>query len=806
MHYMNKKSKFGPKISNKSKIVIQWKDKPENYSNEAKKHIVALAAERYDIPKEMVKIHFIPTKYNDKGELIDVSTDVVNNIQDPKFQLKLFEDYINENSIENVDMDFIKKIDSEINSKIDYDVYDKYKRYEIEWLEWDNFQSYGDNNSFDFTKLNGLTLVNGVPGNMSGKSTLTVDLISFLLFGKSQKPYTLLQCFNKYTDSKTFRVCGGIKIEGANYIIDRLVTRSKKRDGSWGEGKQDVKYYEVINGQKNELLDEIKNDADEHAGKTNQVIKQAVGSEKDFNMIVSAASDDLDSLINTGNAEKGRLLSKWVGLLPIEKKEEIGKEKHKEFEKTLISKQYQIPTLEKENTTTEELILQENNAVSETIKRLNEIEDVIKVESKQKETLLLSKKVIDNNVLKIDINSVNIKIKKLISDAETKKLELENYKKQYEPIKDTHFSVEDYKTLLSLDKKYEIELNDIKKEIRTLKETNINLIENEFCPTCKRKYDGLDNSKSIQENNKKIESLTNEGIAINENLKKNKELVYKMECDKVQYDNKLKIENQISIIPVQIENLRSSYREQTQLLKDFDENKSAIELNNNIDISLINVNAKIRSLEIEQKEKIQRIENLKRNIVENTKKIETNKILIDRINKELIQIKNWNVYLEMVGKNGVSKMVLRKTLPIINSELSRILDDVCDFDVEVYLSEKNDVMFSINRNGVVSDLAGGSGFEKTTASLALRHVLGNISTMPRPNFITLDEVLGKVSREYYDNIHNLYSKIVGSYQFVLHITHIEEIKDWHKNVITINKNEQNISSIRFSKITDTNNK
>ena len=46
-------------------------------------------------------------------------------------------------------------------------------------------------------------------------------------------------------------------------------------------------------------------------------------------------------------------------------------------------------------------------------------------------------------------------------------------------------------------------------------------------------------------------------------------------------------------------------------------------------------------------------------------------------------MKHWKIYLALVGKNGISKMVLRETLPLINGELRRLLTDVCDFDVEV---------------------------------------------------------------------------------------------------------------------------
>lgn len=792
---MNKKSKFKVNVGEKSKIIIDWRDNPENYSYEAKKHIISIVSDRYGIPKESVTVEFTPLKYNDKGEKIDVSTDVINNIQDPKFQIKLFNDYIIENNIDNIDFEFIKKIDSEINSKIDYDVYDKYRKYEIEWMEWDNFLSYGQNNRFDFRTLNGLTLVNGEPANMSGKSSFTIDLISFLLFGKSQKPYTLSECFNNFTDEKTFRVSGGIKIEGLSYVIERIVTRSKKRTGGWGDASQEVKYYQVINGNKEELTDYTKNVREEHAGKTNKIIKESIGSEKDFNMIISASGNDLDSLIDVGSTERGRLLSKWIGLFPLEEKNEKAKESFKLFEKSLKSKIYNETDLSNEILNCKTLIDENNIRLKDTTNRLSDIENLIKEEQQVKDGLLLSKRKVNDNILKLDIVTVKEKLNTIENSAKNKNLELVKYQESYNLIKDVLFSDEDYKKYISLDKKYSIDINNIKNEIRALKETNRNLLESEKCPTCHRKYDGADNTAIIKKNEGDIEKLINDGIDFNNNLTSNKLIIEKMDLDKIKYNEKLKLENLIQIIPIQIENLRSEYREQKQLIKEHEESKEAIDLNNNIDILLANSNAKINAYTTEKNIKIKDTENIKRNISDNIKIIDKNNIIILEIKEELKKIRNWNVYLDMVGKNGISKMVLRKTLPIINSELSRMLNDVCDFEIEVVLTDKNDVVFKIIKDGISSNLAGGSGFERTASALALRCVLGNISTMPKPNFITLDEILGKVAKENYENMRNMYNKIENNYQFILHISHLEEIEDWHRNKIMISK-KQNISSIK----------
>jgi hypothetical protein len=106
----------------------------------------------------------------------------------------------------------------------------------------------------------------------------------------------------------------------------------------------------------------------------------------------------------------------------------------------------------------------------------------------------------------------------------------------------------------------------------------------------------------------------------------------------------------------------------------------------------------------------------------------------------------------MIGKNGISKLVLSSVIPIINHELGRLLDEVCDFDVELEINDKNEVDFLIIKNDKIKKLKTGSGLETTLASLALRSVLGRISTLPKPNIIVFDEILGKVANINLDQV------------------------------------------------------
>ena len=171
--------------------------------------------------------------------------------------------------------------------------------------------------------------------------------------------------------------------------------------------------------------------------------------------------------------------------------------------------------------------------------------------------------------------------------------------------------------------------------------------------------------------------------------------------------------------------------------------------------------------------------------------------MIETIKKEEEIDKIFKIYIDLVGKKGISKLVLRSVLPIINSEVQRLLEDVCDFEVEIFIDDKNDVQFLINKDDTSKQLKSASGFEKTSASLALRGVLGRLSTLPMPNFITFDEVLGKVASENIEKLKALFDKIKDMYDIVFLITHNDLVKDWSTNLITVIK-QDNISRVNIS--------
>ena len=340
----------------------------------------------------------------------------------------------------------------------------------------------------------------------------------------------------------------------------------------------------------------------------------------------------------------------------------------------------------------------------------------------------------------------------------------------------------------------EVQLAEYRTEIKALKTLNKQLKESEFCPTCGKRFDDVDNTAKIADNEKTIDRMTNEGIAGAERLKAICEEIDSMEGRRTLFNTKNKLEIQIEALNTNIENLRTQYKQQKDLKKKFENNRDAIARNNEIDLDISNLTITIREKENRRMAAIREAEQFKRDFSDCEKGIEERNDIISKINDEEKKIRDWKIYLKMVGKDGIGKMVLRQALPLINSELSRLLEGVCDFDVEVTIDDYNDVAFNIVRDGVVGNLNSGSGYEKTAASIALRAVLGKISTMPKPSFIVLDEVLGGVAEENYENIKKLYDRILPDYSFIFHICHTNFMEDSYDGEVIVKKTE-NISRV-----------
>ena len=786
------------KVGEKAKIQIDWPVQPVNYSRERAENIAHKFAKKYGVPVGNITVEPKFIVKRDNGEDAPLTNELIVNIQDPKFQQKLFVEYAKDNDIKDFDREAINDIDSQINSQIDYEVYDKFKKYEVKWIKWKNFLSYGEDNMIDFTTLHGLVHLKGEPANESGKSTLAYDILHFLLFGKASSDKADIQAklFNRYIPEATeCSVEGCLCIDGQDYIIRRVLSRPKlDRRSDKSKVTQKISYFKVTNGVETEL-DDIDNMGESTGTETNKAIKEAIGNEKDFDLVISANADNLKALISLKDTERGRLLSRWIGLLPLEEKDAKAREKwNHDILPSLYSTKYNREELKTEIDDINEKIGEYEEEIEKREKQKKSLMDDIKALNDAKDALIASKQTVDADLLNIDVSTVEQKIKDTTVEGKKKAAEKKEKEERLKEIGDVEFSEEDYKAEVNKKSALEVTLAEYRTEINTLKALNKQLEESEYCPTCGRKFDDVDNSGKIKENEKKIKTLTESGIKKKAEKDEIEENIENLEATRKVFNEKNRLEIQIEALEANINSLRHEYKSNTELKKRYETNKSLISKNNEIDLSIRNTAITIQQKENDKTRIINEIAGYNKDIENYKEEIKTKNGIINQINAEDKLVRDWKIYLQMVSKDGIGKMVIRQALPIINGELKRLLDGVCDFEVEVAIDDHNDVAFNIVRDGVVGNLASGSGYEKTAASIALRAVLGKISTMPKPSFILLDEVLGGVAEENYDNIKKLYDRILPDYSFIFHISHLAAVEEWAEQTVVVKK-ENNISKV-----------
>jgi DNA repair exonuclease SbcCD ATPase subunit len=265
----------------------------------------------------------------------------------------------------------------------------------------------------------------------------------------------------------------------------------------------------------------------------------------------------------------------------------------------------------------------------------------------------------------------------------------------------------------------------------------------------------------------------------------------KKEFDEYEKNKLIKEKYELSVesCDLKVESLNSK-------LKRYAELQDKIKDNQQIETMLIKADMRLEELETQKTSKKSEITTLEVGNTNNDEKIKNNLKLIEQIKKEEEKEKNFKIYLELFGKNGISKMIMKTMMPLINSELQRLMEDSSYFKLEIRINDKNEVEFVMidNSTGIEKLMVSGSGFERTIASLALRSVLSKICSLPKPNVIVFDEVFGKISNDNLEMVAEFFIKIKEYFDKIFVITHNPLVNQWSDCVVKIKK-ENNVSKV-----------
>lgn len=799
-------------VNDTDKLVFDLRMHQIDYNKQKEESLRHQIAEKYGVPVKNVEVNFIPLTTNDDGEKISLAADVIENIQDPKFQSQLFREYVKAKGLEDVDFEGIDAIDAQVNALVDFDAYATYKTYKFKYVKWDNYLSYGSGNMFDFTKLHGLVLLNGQPENQCGKTTFAIDLLRFALFGRAHKSPDLSSVFNIYRPEDTqVMVEACIEIDGVDYVIRRTVTRpplAKRTEKS--KPKQKVEYFRLTNGN----YEEMENAEGESGRETNKIISDSVGTLEDYNLIISATAKTLGDLLDMGQTDKGRLFSRWLGLLSIERKEEIAKDMWKKnICPKLLSNTYNKTSINGEINDLKNCIADNDKGIAHEEELLAESNNRLAGLNNRKTEVLSSMKDVSDTLTKDDVTTLENRKAQTETDLARFRAELSSLKVAYMDVKDVKFDPAELdtanETYDSLTKeKHSIELAnaELKANIKMKRDevARINaLVAEGKCPTCGQDIDADRQNENIGKIQAEINSLINQGVAnkgkidgIAAKMAETSEQIRRLTESQGKVNTKSSLELKMIAVKSKIDKAKLEIADYERRLAEVEKNKENIRINNEITLTIKTIDESIR-VETQTKEShIRAIEVYKGENKQHGKSISDRETIIRQLDEEERTIRNWNLYQQMVGKNGIVKLVLKKALPVINNEVSRLLNGLCDFKVEVSVGDDNFVHMDLVRGGQHLDLGrGASGFESVMASIALRHSLAGIATMPKPNFTVLDEVLDGVAVSNHENVHELFKRISKSYDFIIHITHNELLSDWHDCNICVTKGDDMVSHI-----------
>jgi DNA repair exonuclease SbcCD ATPase subunit len=768
-------------LPEKAQIRIDWKGYPEERTLETVNTVKTYFSEKYNIPKGLIKINFIPIFKNTAGKVIDITDGLIDNIMDTAYQRTLFVEWLKLNEV-NIEYDRLCRLDDKVNEVLvnseEEDV--RYRRWSIKKIWLDNFLSFGRNNEITYKSLNGLTVVNSIPSNQGGKTIFTIDSLLFLFFGKTTKTEVTSEIFNTFSEEDNVTVGGHIEIDGDEYIIERGLSRKLSKSGEYKVAST-LDFYKILSDGTKENLE------GEQRRETDKLIVETIGSYDDFMLTIVATSKNLEDLIETKPTQRGRLLTKFIGLEIIEKKEDINKTLMSEFKSKMKSNLYNTKQLEIDNEEFNRIIGESRIEIKESQNSLTKTLDKIKESVTKKEELLGKRYIIDDDIIKVNPDTLKIELEKLTNTGTLLNKKLDEIKESIKELPKFSYDEQTHDNLRDEEKKLMLEKNNIEIEIKNLEKTILNLKEGEICPTCKRSLEDVDHTSEIKENEKILEGIKIDLEKSSTSLKKIQSNLTDISEEKKNSDLYDRLSMSKDKTDIEIDKMRVDYKEKNNLLKDYEKNSTFIEENRKLESTILGYNQLIETLEAEKDNSKNKIQSLENDISLKNNTIEENKNIISQIKKEEDVLKIFEVYSKMIGKNGISKLVLSSVIPIINYELTRLLDEVCDFEVQLEINDKNEVDFLLIKNDVIKKLRTGSGLETTLASLALRSVLGRISTLPKPNVIVFDEVLGKVANTNLDLVKIFFDKIKKMYDTILLISHNPIVQDWADKIVTVEK-------------------
>ena len=720
-------------------------------------------------------------------------------------QNKIISDYLTNNfGVSDTITDAVRHINRKIHSKLPESEVSRNITWVPKSFEFSNMFSYGPDNLIDFSDMHG-TYGLFAP-NASGKSTL-LDALSFCCFDKCSRTSKAIHVLNNKKSSFQSKFC--FELDGITYFI--------KRDGirnNIGHVKVTVDFWYVDLDGNTVSLNGDQRDS------TNKIIRKYLGSYEDFVLTALSLQNNNTGFIDKAQRERKDLLSQFLDIDIFEQQYQIANEDIKDTAAAIREhKRIDHATLLTEATAN-------ITTINEVLQQLNNDKQKLSIELSEinTELLTLTRQLapVDNSLLDADI--IKIQLKEIEEEQQYYTEQLAGIDIQIERlVADAQLKKDTYDILKANGTEQRIIM--IQNGINRLQDIKSKIVINENTLQHKRH---IADQLSTHEYDPNCQYCISNPIVKNAKLESDQIPVLEQDLLTLQLD----YNSSGSLYNMETLNeLRTSYESAREQLRLAMQSIDKLRMNKTNLESTIQTNIlKYRHANDQYEKSLQQIHNVKFNQVIESKisGIELQQhILTSKINKiddvinqyqpklyiatktkedaeksitRLVELEQeyigYEFYLKAIKRDGVPYELIEKALPQLEAEINNILSQIVEFTVLLNTDGKNINAYIVYDSDNFWPLELTSGMEKFIASLAIRVSLINISSLPRPNFIAIDEGLGVLDSDNLNSLYMLFDYLKSQFEFVVLITHIDSAKDFVNNLIEIEK-ESGYSKINF---------
>ncbi len=771
------------RIPNKPRIRIKFNET----SASDMKRLIATIRKKYNVQDITIQRTITSTNSTSATSIS------IGNVRDVEYQNTLLTDYININfpQATTQELDTVRHINRTINSKLPAVESIRHTTWHPISFEFENMFSYGDNNILNFENLSDVCGL--FAANTSGKSSL-LDAITYTIFDKCSKTGKANEVLNN--KKTTFKGIFKFEMNGIQYTIERRGTKKKEK-----HVKVDVDFYtdtENLNG--------------EERSDTNKSIRRYLGTYDDFILTAFSLQADNNNFIEKSQKERKDLLSQFLDITVFEQLYQLAADEIKETAGKL--KTYK-------KTDFAEIIIHSDDIITKNQNKIQKLEQSEGALQETRNTLQEKIVLLIETKLPTTYDGPNINaLNKIEQNLESLIEQLQ------EDIEISETSITSISAIISKARTNisKINIKSVTSKLQKLQELQdqqhgLMLQITEQQRTCNEKQQKIDhlNTHQYDPNCKYCTSniFVQDAIQARTTINTDQELLNSLQIESLNYQSKISMLTEFKAINQTYNelmadittniNLRERSKLQQQILESdlqtreseletcldrqelFRKNETAIKHNETVD-ELINT---CKSEIIVCTTDIKLIQEQIKNMHGAIEVAKTHKSIalenLEKYQQLEIEFKAYEYYLDSVKRDGIAMELVVKALPKIEVEINNVLNQIVEFNMVLNTDGKNINGYIIYDEDNYWPLELTSGMEKFIASLAIRIALINVSALPRPNFIAIDEGWGSLDAEHISAVVNLFEYFRTKFDFSIIISHVDSMRDMVDNLIEVNK-------------------